>query len=246
MYELKGKVAIVTGGASGIGLATAEAFLRKGMKVVISDYNKEGGEKALTTLKSLGDVIFIFADVSKEDDIKHLVEQTVAHYGRLDVLFNNAGVGALTETVSLSYEDYFKVIAINQNSIFFGAKYGVPEMRKVGGGAIINTASILGLVGQAGAFAYNASKGAVNTMTKSLALEFAPDKIRVNSVNPGYTDSGMVSKEALGEYYDGLVAQHPIGRLGVADDIAHGVVFLAENEFTTGHNLYIDGGYTAK
>jgi NAD(P)-dependent dehydrogenase (short-subunit alcohol dehydrogenase family) len=246
MYELNGKVAIVTGGASGIGLATAEAFLKKGMKVVVSDYNKETGEKAVASLTSLGDVIFIFADVSKEEDVKQLVSKTVDHFGRLDVLFNNAGVGALTDTVSLSYEDYFKVIAINQNSIFFGAKYGVPEMRKVGGGAIINTSSILGLVGQAGAFAYNASKGAVNNMTKSLALEFATDKIRVNSVNPGYTESGMVSKEALGDYYDGLVAQHPIGRLGVANDIAHGVVFLAENEFTTGHNLYIDGGYTAK
>lgn len=246
MYDLKGKVAVVTGGVSGIGLATAKAFLQKGAKVVISDYNEAASNAVLSDLKKLGDVTFVYADVSKESDVKNLIEKTVEVYGQLDVLFNNAGIGVLAETHNTTYEDYHKVIAINQDSIFFGAKYAVPLMKKVGGGVIINTASILGLVGQAGAFAYNASKAAVNLMTKSLALEYANDNIRVNSVNPGYTESGMVSKEALGDYYDGLVAQHPIGRLGNADEIAHAVVFLAENTFTTGHNLYVDGGYTAK
>ena len=246
MYDLKGKVAIVTGGASGIGYATARAYLEKGVKVVISDYNKETGEQALETLKNLGDVAFIFADVSKEEHVKNLVGETVKKFGRLDIIFNNAGIGVLAETHNTTYEDYHKVIAINQDSIFFGAKYAVPEMKKVGGGAIINTASILGLVGQAGAFAYNASKGAVNLMTRSLALEYANDNIRVNSVCPGYVESGMVNKEALGEYYDGLVAQHPVGRIGFPQEIAHAVIFLTENTFTTGVNLPVDGGYTAK
>ncbi len=246
MYDLNKKVAIITGGASGIGLATAKAFLQKGAKVVISDINNDTAPAVLKDLKPLGDVQFVYADVSKEADVKHLIEDTVKAYGQLDILFSNAGIGVLGETHNTTYEDYHKVIKINQDSIFFGAKYAVPEMRKAGGGVIINTASILGLVGQAGAMPYNASKGAVNLMTKSLALEYANDNIRVNSVNPGYTESGMVSKEALGDYYDGLVAQHPIGRLGKAEEIAHAVVFLVENTFTTGVNLYVDGGYTAK
>lgn len=246
MYHLHDKVAIVTGGASGIGLATAKAFLEKGAKVVISDINKDDGEVVLKTLKGLGEATFIYANVAEENDVKSLIAETVKRYGRLDILFQNAGVGVLADTHTMNYEEYHRVIAINQDSIFFGARYGVPEMKKIGGGVIINTASILGLVGQAGAFPYNASKGAVNTMTKSLALEYAADNIRVNSVNPGYTESGMVNKEALGDYYDGLVERHPLGRLAVADEIAHGVIFLVENSFTTGINLYIDGGYTAQ
>ncbi len=246
MYELKNKVAIVTGGASGIGYATVKAFLEKGMKVVLSDYNTEGGEKATQELSEYGEVIFMFANVAKEEDVKSLVEKTVEKYGRLDVIFSNAGIGAMGPTEELSTEDYSNVIKINQDSIFFGAKYAVPEMRKVGGGAIINNASILGLVGQAQTLAYNASKGAVNLMTKSLAIEYAPENIRVNSVCPGYVESGMVNREALGDFYDILVDKHPVGRLGVADEIAHSVVFLAENTFATGVNLPVDGGFTAQ
>jgi NAD(P)-dependent dehydrogenase (short-subunit alcohol dehydrogenase family) len=119
-------------------------------------------------------------------------------------------------------------------------------MLKTGGGSIVNTASILGHVGQAGAFAYNASKGAVNILSKSLALEYADKNIRVNTVCPGYVESGMVNKEALGDYYDGLVAKHPIGRIGKAEEIAHAIVFLCENDFVTGTSLIVDGGYTAQ
>lgn len=246
MFDLKEKVAIVTGGASGIGLATVEAFLKKGAKVILSDVNEKAGKKAIENLKSLGEVAFVYADVSKENDIENLVKKTVEKFGRLDVLFNNAGIGVMAPTHTLSYEDYHKVVAINQDSIFFGAKYAVPEMKKIGGGVIINTASILGYVGQAQTFAYNASKGAVNLMTKSLAIEYAADNIRVNSVNPGYVISGMVNKESLGEFYDSLVAKHPIGRLGNAHEIAHAVVFLTENTFMTGANVYVDGGFTAQ
>jgi NAD(P)-dependent dehydrogenase (short-subunit alcohol dehydrogenase family) len=246
ILELKDKVAIVTGGGSGIGLATAKAFLDKGAKVIVADYNEESGKKAEESLKQYGDILFEKVDVSVEEDVKNVVALAVEKFGRLDVMFNNAGIGVQGETHKLSYEDYNKVIKVNQDSVFFGSKYAIPEMQKGGGGAIINTASILGSVGEPTAFAYNASKGAVNLMTKSVALQYAKDNIRVSAVAPGYVESGMVNKDALGEYYDTLVDKHPIGRLGQPEEIAHAVVFLAENEFTTGTTLLVDGGYTAQ
>ncbi len=244
--NLKDKVAVITGGASGIGFASAKAFLEKSANVVIGDYNEEAGKNAEKELSEYGDVLFVAADVSKEEDVKNLISQAVEKFGRLDVMFNNAGIGIQGMTHELSYEDYKKVININQDGVFFGSKHAIPEMKKAGGGAIINTASILGSVGEPTAFAYNASKGAVNLMTKSVALQYAQDRIRVNAVAPGYVESGMVSKEALGDYYDSLVGKHPIGRLGEPEEIAHAVIFLAENEFTTGTTLLVDGGYTAQ
>lgn len=246
MNNLKGKVAIITGGASGIGLATVEAFLDKGSKVVLSDYNEELGQQQADRLSEKGEVIFVKADVSKEDEVKALVDKTVEAFGTVDVIFNNAGIGAQGETHALSYEDYEKVIKINQDGVFFGAKHALNVMRENGGGVIINCASILGLVGEPSAFAYNAAKGAVVLMTKSLALQYAKDNVRCVGIAPGYVESGMVNKEALGEYYDGLVAKHPIGRLGVADEIAHAVIFAAENTFLTGLTIPVDGGYTAQ
>ncbi|MEC2304054.1 MULTISPECIES: SDR family NAD(P)-dependent oxidoreductase [Heyndrickxia] len=247
MASLENKIAIVTGGASGIGLATAKAFTEKGAKVVISDYNEESGKAVEKELTEKGaDVCFIRADASDEQSVADLVAETVNRYGRVDIMVNNAGIGVMAETHELSFEDYQKVISVNQNGVFFGSKYAIREMLKTGGGCIVNTSSILGYVGEPGAFAYNASKGAVNLMTKSLALEYASKGIRVNAVNPGYVETGMVNKEALGDFYDGLVARHPIGRLGRADEIAHAIVFLCENEFVTGIALLVDGGYTAR
>lgn len=245
--ELVGKVAVVTGGASGIGLAAAKAYLAKGAKVVIADFNEEGGKQAAESLKNDGDILFIKVDVASEDSVKAMIDFAIEQFGTIDLLVNNAGIGALTETHELSYEDYHKVIAVNQDSIFFGAKHAIRHMMNHGGGAIINTSSILGSVGEGAAFAYNASKGAVNLMTKSLALQYAPHGIRVNAVAPGYVESGMVSREALGEeFYGQLVSKHPIGRLGNADEIAHAIVFLSENDFTTGTTILVDGGYTAQ
>lgn len=247
MADLQNKVAIVTGGASGIGLATVEAFIEKGVKVVIADFNEEAGKQVESKLKEkTNDVFFVQVNVADEESVKNMIDQTVQKFGKLDILINNAGVGSLAETHNLSTEDYRKVIAVNQDGVFFAAKYAIQKMLENGGGCIVNTASILGYVGQAGAFAYNASKGAVNILTKSLALEYADKNIRVNAVCPGYVESGMVNKEALGDYYDGLVARHPIGRLGKPEEIAHGIVFLCENDFVTGTSLYIDGGYTAQ
>lgn len=246
MFDLKDKVAVITGGASGIGLATVEAFLDKGAKVVLSDYNAADGQKHADRLSEKGDVMFVKADVSNESEVKALIDKTVESYGSVDVLFNNAGIGAQGATHELTYEDYSKVIKINQDGVFFGSKYAVQQMRKNGGGVVINCASILGIVGEPTAYAYNASKGAVVLMTKSLALQYAKDNIRCAAVAPGYVESGMVNREALGEYYDNLVDKHPIGRLGVPEEIAHAVVFIAENEFLTGITLPVDGGYTSQ
>lgn len=247
MTNLYEKVVIVTGGVSGIGFATVKAFLEKGAKVVIADYNVEGGISAEKKLKESGaDVIFVEVNVAEEKSVANLVSKTVEQYGRVDIMVNNAGVGAISKTHDLSLEDYNRVISINQNGVFFGSKYAIREMLKTGGGSIVNTASILGHVGEAGAFAYNASKGAVNILTKSLALEYAAKNIRVNAVCPGYVESGMVNKEVLGDFYDGLVARHPVGRLGRPDEIAHAIIFLCENDFVTGSSLLIDGGYTAQ
>ena len=244
--KLTGKVAIVTGGASGIGLATVKAFLEKGAKVIIADFNEEGGQQAEQQLKQ-GDaeVAFVKVDVASEESVGQLVAATVERYGRVDIMVNNAGIGVLSVTHELTYEDYHKVVSINQDGVFFGAKHAIKNMLENGGGVIINTSSILGSVGEGGAFAYNATKGAVNLMTKSLAIQYAEHKIRVNAVAPGYVESGMVSKEALGDFYDALVDKHPIGRLGQPEEIAHAIVFLVENEFVTGSTLMVDGGYTA-
>ena len=246
MNTLKDKIAIVTGGASGIGKETVKAFVDKGASVVIVDYNEENGKAFEQEMLDTGaEVMFKLVDVSKEQKVKNLIKETVDSYGQLDIIVNNAGVGILKDTHELEYEEYKNVIDINQDGVYFGCRYAIPEMLKTGGGCIVNTSSILGFVGQAGALPYNASKGAVNTMTKSLAAEYADRNIRVNSVNPGYVESGMVNREELGDFYDQLVEKHPIGRLGKADEIAHAIVFLCENEFVTGLNLLVDGGYTA-
>lgn len=247
MTNLRNKVAIVTGGASGIGFAAVEAFVAKGAKVVLADFNEDAGKKAEKHFREQGaDVHFVRVNVAEEASVANLVAKTVETFGRVDVIVNNAGVGTLGQTHELTYEDYHKVIAVNQDGVFFGAKYAIREMLKTGGGSIINTASILGHVGQAGAAPYNASKGAVVILTKSLALEYADQNIRVNAVCPGYIESGMVNKEALGDFYDGLVAKHPIGRLGRPEEVAHAIVFLAENDFVTGSSLMVDGGFTAQ
>lgn len=247
MAELTNKVAVVTGGASGIGLATVKAFAQKGAKVVLADFNETAGKEQETALKAEGfDVLFVQVDAGNEASVKNLVAKAVEVYGRLDIIVNNAGIGTLGEMHELSYEDYQKIIRVNQDGVFFGTKYAVQEFLKTGGGVVLNTASILGLVAEAGAFPYVASKHAVIGMTKSSALQYADRNIRVNAISPGYIESGLVNKENLGEFYDGLVARHPIGRLGVPEEIAHAFVFLAENDFVTGTVLAVDGGYTAQ
>ncbi|MFJ8064311.1 SDR family NAD(P)-dependent oxidoreductase [Psychrobacillus sp. NPDC096426] len=247
MTNLQNKVAVVTGGASGIGLATVKAFLDKGAKVVIADYNEEAGKTVEQQLKeTYENVLFIQTNVADEQSVENAVKTAVDTFGQLDVIFNNAGIGIQKPTHELTDEEYKRVIAVNQDGVFYGIKYALIEMLKTGGGAIINTSSILGTVGEPTSIPYAASKGAVNLITKSVALEYADRNIRVNAVAPGFIESGLVNKEALGDFYDGLVAKHPIGRLGNPEEIAHAVVFLAENDFVTGTTIHVDGGYTAK
>lgn len=248
IMQLAGKVAIVTGAASGIGLAAAKAFLDKGSKVVVADINVEGGKAAVKELQSTGgEVVFIEFDASREDSVENLVSETVKQFGQVDVMVNNAGVRALSETHELSYEDYHKIISVNQDGVFFGSKYAIREMLKTGGGAIVNAASILGTVGEASAFAVTASKGAVNLMTKSLALQYADKNIRVNAISPGYIETGMSNRSTLSpEFYESIIAKHPIGRLGRPEEVAHGIIFLCENDFVTGTTVMVDGGYTAQ
>lgn len=247
MTDLKDKVAVVTGGASGIGLATAKAFLAKGAKVVIGDYNEDSGKAAEQQLKeTFENVLFVRTDVADEQSVENLVKTAVDQFGQLDIIFNNAGIGIQKPTHELTDEEYKRVIAVNQDGVFYGIKYALREMLKTGGGAIINTSSILGTVGEPTSIPYAASKGAINLITKSVALEYADRNIRVNAVAPGFIESGLVNKEALGDFYDGLVAKHPVGRLGNPEEIAHAVVFLVENDFVTGTTIHVDGGYTAK
>lgn len=227
----------------------SEAFLKKGAKVVIAGRNADRGAAAEAELKKVSpDVVFLQTDTSSEDGVKALVDFAVERFGSLDIMFNNAGIGDMAPVDQMTGENFRKLIDINLTGVFYGIKYAALQMEKQGtGGAIVNTSSIEGCVGDPMLPSYNAAKGGVNLLTKSSALSLAKHSIRVNTVNPGYIETGMVDEQTMGkEGIERLVGLHPLGRLGHADEIAHGVVFLVENEFTTGHNLYIDGGYTAQ
>lgn len=249
MFDINGKTAVITGGTSGIGLATAEALLKKGAKVVISGRGAKRGEEAVAKLKEISpDVVYRQTDTSVEEDVAALIDFAVETFGSVDIMYNNAGIGDQAPVDQMSGEAFRKLIDINLIGVFYGIKYAAIQMKKQGtGGAIISTSSIEGVVGDPTLPSYNAAKGGVNILTKSSALALAKDGIRVNTVNPGYIYTGMVNENTMGE--EGiayLVSLHPLGRLGTADEIAHGVVFLIENEFVTGFNLLIDGGYTAQ
>ena len=247
MSTLKSKVAIVTGGSSGIGLATVKALTKKGATVVIADINEQSGKLVEEELKkNEADVLFINVNVAEEKSVENLVNETVNKYGKVDILINNAGIGGLTPTHTLTFEQYNKIISVNQNGVFLAAKHAIREMLKTGGGCIVNTASILGTVGHPEAFAYTASKGAVLNLSKTLALEYADKNIRVNTICPGFLDTGTVNREANGLSNSELIAKHPIGRLGKPEEIAHAIIFLCENDFVTGTSLIVDGGYIAR
>lgn len=249
MFDINGKTAVITGGTSGIGLATAEALLKKGAKVVISGRGAKRGEEAVAKLKEISpDVVYRQTDTSVEEDVAALIDFAVETFGSVDIMYNNAGIGDQAPVDQMSGEAFRKLIDINLIGVFYGIKYAAIQMKKQGtGGAIISTSSIEGVVGDPTLPSYNAAKGGVNILTKSSALALAKDGIRVNTVNPGYIYTGMVNEDTMGKAgIDYLISLHPLGRLGTADEIAHGVVFLIENEFVTGHNLLIDGGYTAQ
>jgi len=257
MNRVQDKVAIITGGALGIGKACAIRLAEEGAKVVVTDIKEEEGRKVVEEIKSAGgDAIFIRHDVASEDDWQQVISTTLHTYGKLDVLVNNAGVGKTTNVEEATLEDWRFLMGINLDGVFLGTKCGIEAMKQSGkGGSIVNMSSILGIVGEATAASYNASKGGVRIFTKSAALHCARSgyNIRVNSVHPGYIVTPMVETvmEASGDaaaMQKALEGLHPMGHLGEPDDIAYGVLYLAsdESKFVTGTELVIDGGYTAQ
>ncbi|MCH2490456.1 MAG: SDR family oxidoreductase [Flavobacteriales bacterium] len=257
MKRVKNKVAIVTGGASGLGKSSAKLLAKEGAKIVVSDIDEEGGKKVVQQIKEDGgEAIFIKQDVAKEDEWKNVIETTLETYGKLHILANSAGIGLGGTVEDVTLEDWKNLIDINLNGTFLGTKYGIKGMRKTDeGGSIINFSSIEGLIGDPNLPAYNASKGGVTIFTKSAALHCAKQGygIRINSIHPAYIWTPMVENflKAQGDVEEGkkqLESLHPIGHLGEPDDIGCGVVYLAsdESKFMTGSELVIDGGYTAQ
>lgn len=248
---LKDKVALVTGASSGIGRAIALAWAREGARVVVSDVNVAGGEETAAQARAWGrEVLFVSADVGRPEDCRALVEQTVAHFGRLDVACNNAGVsGTSMPLADYPLDDWARVLGINLSGVFYGMKYQIPAMLQSGGGAIVNMASILGAVGFAGSAAYTAAKHDVVGLTQTAALEYSAQGVRVNAVGPGFIHTPMIGKFEEDPATNAmLVAAHPIGRLGRAAEVAELVTWLASERasFVTGAYYPIDGGYLAR
>lgn len=247
---LTGKVAVVTGGASGIGRATALLFAREGATVAVVDLNEREGQTVVQEIINEGEkAIYVHADVSKAIDCQNAVQQIVRQLGKLDILFNNAGIIRRASVVELSERDWDRVMAVNVKSVFLLSKYAIPIMTKAGGGAIINTASGWGLVGGQKAAAYCASKGAVVLLTKAMAIDHGEQNIRVNCVCPGDTDTPMLRNEAkqLGTPEDEFLsesAQRPLKRIGKPEEIAQAVLYLASDaaSYVTGTALVVDGG----
>jgi NAD(P)-dependent dehydrogenase (short-subunit alcohol dehydrogenase family) len=252
--QLHGKVALVTGGASGIGRATALTFAREGAKLLIADMNEDGGRQTVhMIMEQGGEATFVQVDVSQATAVEAMIGKTVETYGRLDCAHNNAGIGARPRAPlhECPEETWDRVLAINLKGVWLCMKYEIIQMLTQGSGTIVNTASIMGLVGSwSGTAAYNASKHGVVGLTKTAALEYAKAGIRVNAVCPGYIQTPLIedaltSNPALEAQ---IVARHPIGRMGKPEEIAEAVVWLCSDaaSFVTGHTMTVDGGYVAQ
>lgn len=248
-----GKVALVTGASSGIGREAALQFARHGAKVVCAARRKNEGEVTVNEIKAQGgEAIFVQTDVSDEKQIERLVAETLKQYGRLDCAFNNAGIEGKVGVMvhEQTGEGYDTVFDINVKGVLLSMKHEIRAMSKNGGGAIVNNSSIAGQIGMPGASVYIASKHAVNGLTKSAAVEYAKEKIRVNAVCPAAIQTDMLDR-FLGdneEFKQGMTAAHPVGRIGEAKEVAAAVLFLCSDgaSFITGHCLPVDGGYTVQ
>jgi NAD(P)-dependent dehydrogenase (short-subunit alcohol dehydrogenase family) len=249
---LEGKIALVTGAGSGIGRATALAFAREGAKVIVADVAADSGKETLRLIEEAGGSgFFIEGDVSITGDVHTIVQAAVEHYGRLDYAFNNAGIeGAQAPTAECTEENWDRVLTVNLKGAWLCMKHEIPIMLEQGGGAIVNTASVAGLVGFPNIPAYNASKGGVIQLTKTAALEYAKDGIRVNAVCPGVIRTPMIDRFLAGspEAEAQFVAMEPVGRMGLPEEIAEAVVWLCSDaaSFVTGHAMAVDGGLVAQ
>jgi len=252
MKEFDGKVALVTGGGSGIGRATSLAFAGEGAQVVIGNRNVQRGEETVSMIRDAGGTAsFKRTDVLVAAEIEALVDYAVKTYGRLDVAFNNAGIeGDVRPLAEQTEANYDAVMDVNVKGVWLSMKYEIPRMLKQGGGAIVNCSSIAGVIGFPNVAIYIASKHAVIGLTKTAALEYSAQGIRINAVNPAVIDTEMVDRFVVGVNMkkDDLSALHPIGRIGRAEEVAEAVLWLCSGRasFVTGHSLIVDGGFTAR
>jgi len=248
--RLKDKVVIITGAGSGIGRASAGLFAKEGAKVVVVDVVRKGGlETARMIRNNGGEAAFVEVDVSRASDVERMIKTTVEKYGKLDILFNNAGINLEKTVTDTSEEEWNKVIDVNLKGVFLCSKYAIPEMIQNGEGVIINTASIRGIVGQAHESVYCASKGGVVLLTKAMALDYGPHNIRVNCICPGaiYTpmhEAFMASLKKPEQEIQETLKKIPLGRMGQPEDVARAALFLASDEssYITGVTLLVDGG----
>jgi NAD(P)-dependent dehydrogenase (short-subunit alcohol dehydrogenase family) len=249
-HDYNGKVAIVTGGGSGIGEACALTFARSGAKVVVADFDEDGGKRVTEKIVSDGgEATFVTVDVSKPEQNEAMVASAVETYGGLHVAVNNAGIGgAQASTGEYPIESWQQVLEVNLSGVFYGMRYEIPAMLTSGGGAIVNMASILGSVAFASSVAYVAAKHGVVGLTKTAAVEYSSQGIRVNSVGPGFINTPLLENNLDQETLAALASMHPIGRLGEAQEVADLVAFLGSDaaSFCTGGYYLVDGAYTAQ
>jgi len=256
MGRAENKVAIVTGGARGIGKATCKIMAEEGARVAVTDIIQDEGEEVVEEIKKAGGIAgFWCLDTTKEAQVKEVVGDIAERFGGIHILVNNAGISGINEaTEHICVEDWQKVMDVNVKGVFLCTKYAIPYLRAAGGGSVINLSSIYGIIGAPDVPPYHASKGAVRLMTKTDALLYAKEKIRVNSVHPGYIWTPMVeelgrrSEQGMEAFRQELAGRHPLGNIGDPQDIAYGILYLASDEakFVTGTELVIDGGYTAQ
>lgn len=255
--QLVGKVALVTGGGSGIGRASVLAFVTRGANVIVGDVDVEGGQETVRMVhESGGEAIFVHVDVAQPVEVEALINQAIATYGRLDYAHNNAGIeGIRTSTADCSEENWDRVLDVNLKGVWLCMKYEIPQMIKQGGGSIVNTSSVLGLVGYSGRAPYGASKHGVIGLTKAAALEYARQGIRINAICPGFIRTPMsereISEVSQGDLAKGeeLVASaEPIGRMGSPEEVAETVVWLCSDaaSFVIGHAMSVDGGFVTQ